>query len=144
MIRRFLENSRVLAALVVLALVILTWTTGNVLAQSGQPTILMNVTNKTATQTGTAVVMGTRRAQRFVARITGTEDSGTASVTGRVDHSPDCTTWSTLLTFTALSASGGEDVHVNQLNTAVYPCLRGVATWSGSGQWDVKIVLFAD
>ena len=113
-------------------------------AQSGQPAILMDVSNKTSTQTGSAVMLGTQRAQRFVARITGTEDSGTATVTGRIDHSPDCTTYSTLLTFTALSSSGGEDVHVNQLNTAVYPCLRAVATWSGSGQWDIKIVMFAD
>ena len=115
-----------------------------VLAQAGIANTVYNESNLTATDTGDSVYLTNMKSNHWVARITSTEDSGTASLTGRIDHSPDCTTWSTLLTFTAQTATGGEDVHVNSSTTAVYPCVRGVATITGTGQWDVKIVLFGE
>lgn len=114
------------------------------LAQVGRATTVYNETNLTATDTGDAVTLLNSKSQHFVARITSTEDSGSATLTGRVDHSPDNVTWSTLLTFTAQTGTGGEDVHINSINTAVFPYVRGVATISGTGQWDVKIVMYGE
>jgi hypothetical protein len=113
-------------------------------AQAGKGLILMNESNLTATETGDSKMLETLGSRKFVARVTATEDSGTATEAVTVQHSPDCTTWATLLTFTTLSATGGEDVHVNAMTTTVYPCLRAVATIGGSGQWDIKVVFFAD
>lgn len=106
---------------------------------------LLNSTDKTAGETGDTYVIPTN-AKNLIARISATENSGTATLDGYVETSPTgaAGTWKTLATFTQLSASGVEDVHITDITTVLYPCYRAVTTITGTGNYDYKVELFFD
>lgn len=99
---------------------------------------------------GTATSLGQSR-KYFIQRIVGTRTAGAGTLDARIEHSPVCgssANWKTLESFTQQNAAGPttEDVHINHVNTAVYPCVRAVAV-VGAGaltSWNVVITLSAD
>ena len=65
-----------------------------------------------------------------------TEDSGTATLDGTVQHSVDGTNWfNTSTTFTQLSATGTEEEAI--LTGQFHRYVRVAVTVTGTGQWDV-------
>ena len=84
--------------------------------------------------------------KNVVGRLVAVENSGTATLDAIIEHSPtgDSGTWKTLISFTQLSASGNEDVHVTGIVQSIYPCLRATTTITGTGNWDATISLAFD
>lgn len=103
-----------------------------------------------STTNGTERSLGRPR-RAFIGRIVGTRTAGAGTLDVTLQHSPVCGTnasWKTLITFTQQNAAGPttEDVHVNKLNTNVYPCVRAVAVvGAGAGTtWNVNVTLYHD
>jgi len=68
------------------------------------------------------------------------ENTSGATVSGKIEHSPDGGSWEDLATFTGLSADGIESVDVT---SHVYPIVRANLTVAG-GTADVSCFLWFD
>jgi hypothetical protein len=112
-------------------------------AQVGDATVLMDEDALAATTSGDSEAVS---GWAYVGRIVADDVSGTnPTLDAKIEHSPDCVSWSTLLTFTQITTTATvENVHVNKTTTNVFPCVRAVATLGGSSPvYDIKITLFA-
>lgn len=105
---------------------------------------LLNSTGITSTTTGTGVPI-TGHGETFLAYLSATENSGTATVDVTLEHAPSCSS-----TFAALKEQSGSQVSFTQLTATdamatakgravFFPCVRAVATVGGSGNWDVTV-----
>lgn len=105
---------------------------------------LMSATSQTADTNGTPYIIDTP-ASSAIARLVWTNNSGsTPTLDVTIQHSPDCSAWSTLESFLQKTTGNGtEDIHINRMTTTMYPCLRAVTDLEGSSpNYNVAVTFF--
>ena len=103
-------------------------------AQAIECVTLINNATMNASTNGNAVSI---RGYTFMARLTGTNNSGTTpTLDVKLQHSPDCTTWKDLTggVFTQQTTGGPttQDLAILTTVTYVYGCIRAVTTLGGT------------
>lgn len=89
----------------------------------------------TASTNATAVELP-NGAVDFLAFLLAVEDSGTASLDMKLQHSPNTSTWFDVVSMTQLTASGNEAKAVLSSTTpSLFRWVRAVATITGTGQY---------
>lgn len=112
---------------------------------------LATATNATAGTTADSVTIAgnpNQDARGILLRLEANNDSGsTPTLDVTVQHSPDCSTWKDLASFTQVTTetSNVEDIHLTEATTVVFACLRAVITMGGSSpQYDYTVTAYVD
>lgn len=81
-------------------------------------------------------------------RLEATADAGTTpTLDVTIEHSPDCSTWNELVSFTQVGDEDDviEDIHLSESHTLSLGCLRATYDISGSGaEYDVTVKAYTD
>lgn len=117
----------------------------------GHALVLSDQSNATSGETTTSFKLQERQgksSQGVIFRLEANNDSGSApTLDVTVQHSPDCSTWKDLFSFTQVTTETNnvEDVHLTSDTTLVFACLRAVTTLGGSSpQYDYTITAYVD
>lgn len=99
----------------------------------------------TSTQTGSSTTVSpmSPSARHIVFRQLATYSSGSPTLDGKIQHSPTgaADTWVDLATFTQVTgATALKEVHVPLATVGVFPCVRYVGTYGGTGGYSALVV----
>lgn len=109
---------------------------------AGRVLTLFSSEGVTASVNGNSVIADSP-AKACILRLTAVENSGTSTLDVKVQHSPTgaTNTWKDVSSFTQLSASGMEDIHLTDITRVLWSCFRVVVTVSGTGNWDIDVIM---
>lgn len=86
---------------------------------------------KTATVTGSSIALESGTSA-FIGWINVSVCHAATTVTGKIQHSPDNSSWKDLASFAAIAGTTGTEAI--QITSNVFPYIRGVATLAGATQ----------